>query len=258
MSEENTKPKPEGTEAVTQQTSDQPAEKQETSSTAKAETEGERRFSQEELDEKIEKRLSKERRRIEREVKARLESEMKPKEPEAKPKQEPKQEEATRDDGKSAEALSRIEKVEQDLARERADKLFMETLADNGMSLDKKKRDILRALFDPESPDDIIDTAATLGLNKAEPQKEEAKVDDKNNDQPDGEKPGDGPAHIYRSPGAPRSSDDFRERDLTKWTKDMVDRMRADGTLMGRILEYRDSLPGGSGTLFRRKVPKVK
>lgn len=47
-----------------------------------------------------------------------------------------------------------------------------------------------------------------------------------------------------------------RETNPMEWTADTVARYRADGTFLKRIADYKATLPGGSGGLFKAKVHK--
>lgn len=70
-------------------------------------------------------------------------------------------------------------------------------------------------------------------------------------------KPVDDPAGTYKSPGAPSGAPrETLERDATRWTRDAIDRMRADGTFKAELEKFRASLPGGGGGLFRKRMPK--
>jgi hypothetical protein len=61
----------------------------------------------------------------------------------------------------------------------------------------------------------------------------------------------------YNSPGAPSGAPaDVLERDAVRWSKDYIDRMRADGTFKDAIEKYRASLPGGNNGLFRKRIPR--
>lgn len=68
--------------------------------------------------------------------------------------------------------------------------------------------------------------------------------------------PAEGPT--YRSPGAPSgATQDVFERDATKWDSNTIARLKSDGTFLSKLEEYRQSLPGGSNGLFRKRIPKV-
>jgi hypothetical protein len=52
--------------------------------------------------------------------------------------------------------------------------------------------------------------------------------------------------------GAPR---EVLDNDATRWSRDYIERMQADGTFKAELEKFRNSLPGGSNGLFRRKIP---
>lgn len=65
-------------------------------------------------------------------------------------------------------------------------------------------------------------------------------------------------AAAYKSPGAPSGAPpEVLEQDATKWSADYVQRLKSDGTLLTKLEEYRNSMPGGGGGLFRKRIPKV-
>lgn len=68
--------------------------------------------------------------------------------------------------------------------------------------------------------------------------------------------PGSVPPLPVYSPGvAVGAPDGSMERDATKWTADYIAQLRAGGKFREKLDEYRESLPGGSSGLFRRKIP---
>lgn len=54
--------------------------------------------------------------------------------------------------------------------------------------------------------------------------------------------------------GAPRGHEAFEQGDPNKWNSDTVARYRADGTFLNRIEDYKATLPGGSGGLFKNRA----
>lgn len=68
----------------------------------------------------------------------------------------------------------------------------------------------------------------------------------------------DDPGKKYKDPGAPGGAPpEVLDRDATKWSLDYINRMRDDGTFKAELEKYRQSLPGGGGGLFRKRIPKV-
>jgi len=63
----------------------------------------------------------------------------------------------------------------------------------------------------------------------------------------------------YKSPGAVASAPSFDESDpgsLRHATREDVERLRRDGQFLTKLEGYRNSLPGGAGTLFKNRLPK--
>lgn len=61
----------------------------------------------------------------------------------------------------------------------------------------------------------------------------------------------------YKSPGAPAGAPaEVLNNDATKWSSDYVARQREQGTFLQELEKYRSSLPGGTGGLFRKRLPK--
>ena len=67
------------------------------------------------------------------------------------------------------------------------------------------------------------------------------------------------PSGTYASPGAPSGAPaDVLERDASKWSRDHVERLKADGTFLQELEKYRASLPGGGGGVFRKRIPQAR
>lgn len=61
----------------------------------------------------------------------------------------------------------------------------------------------------------------------------------------------------FVSPGAPSPNQPSPETiPISQWSKDDIERMRADGTLLQTAEKWRNQQPGGGGGLFRKKAPK--
>jgi hypothetical protein len=73
-------------------------------------------------------------------------------------------------------------------------------------------------------------------------------------------KPVDDPTGKYKSPGAPSGAPpEVLDRDATKWSRDYVERLRQEPGAFKRELEaFRNSLPGGGGGLFRKRIPTTR
>jgi hypothetical protein len=66
-------------------------------------------------------------------------------------------------------------------------------------------------------------------------------------------------APTYRSPdGASGPPAEAYETDARKWNADSITRMIEDGLFIQRLNRYRNSLPGGSDGIFRKKIPTAR
>lgn len=144
---------------------------------------------------------------------------------------------------------SQLAQLTQRLDQSEADRAFAETIATVGGDIEKLKE--LRPLFDPNKPDAFIEKAKKLGLAAAPPRKGD------DDDEDDGN-PGNSQApSMFRSPGAPSGPPSgVIENDPTKWTKDYIQRLRADGTFLKEIEKWAETLPGGGNGVFRKRIPK--
>jgi hypothetical protein len=64
----------------------------------------------------------------------------------------------------------------------------------------------------------------------------------------------------YTSPGGANGPPRSEYEDITnpvRWSADMVARFVEDGSFSERLEKFRASLPGGSGSVFRKRIPKI-
>jgi hypothetical protein len=216
-----------------------------------------KQFSEEQVNDIVQKRLDKDRKKygeqIEtlsktlEQVQAQLKAQPAPKQEQQKPK--PMQD--SEPNAALAEVMEKQAALEARLAKAEADKAYAETVAN--LHLTPEQRAELRDLFDPAKPDAFTERVQRLGLGKApEPAKQETAPPPEENPVPNGKQ--------YQSPGAPAGArtDEVFESDATKWSKDYIDRLREQGTFLEEVEKYKRSLPGGSNSLFRRRIPQVK
>lgn len=197
-------------------------------------SQGEKTFTQAELDAHILAAKQKAARATEKKVRQEYEAKQQPTQTET-PKVEAK---AETDD---AAALRK------ELAEFKADAAFNEILAENGFNLDKAQRKTMRKLFDPAEPDAIIETITSLGIGKAKaPEAPPTPV----SAAPSVAQPK--PIPTSPDPGGPNGAPSGEgHRDPKYWSKDHIQRLQREGRLIAEIEAWRDTLPGGGGP-FRR------
>ena len=147
------------------------------------------------------------------------------------------------------DALSEVQRL-------RADLQFRDVIADAGLILSAKQRDVLRAHFDPGSPESVVELAKEIYAKPALPPAAVPASPAPAAATPKGAQPGQAPAYV--SPGSPTGSPDVGlESDPMTWTRDQIKAYEADKTFMPRIERWKATQPGGGGaSLFPSRTPK--
>lgn len=134
-------------------------------------------------------------------------------------------------------ADDRINEVMNELATMKADAAFQKALKTTGKQFSEEDEQILRVIHEKD-PDKLPIAAARFAAGKREG---DAVPNDESK---------------YQSPGGVNSPAEVNIADATQWSGEYVARLRADGTFREELEKYRNSLPGGSNGLFRKRPPK--
>jgi len=108
-----------------------------------------------------------------------------------------------------------------------------------GFKPTEEQRNYLRRVFDPENPREVLEMAKAFGLGAEKPAAT-----------PESQPP------QFQSGGAPaaRQPGEVSDNPIT-WTKDDIARLQREGSFLRRVEEYANRLPGGSGGLFKKRIP---
>lgn len=122
-----------------------------------------------------------------------------------------------------------VEKLRADLAQERTDRLFAESIS--GLQLSAKQRGVLRAQFDPDMPGAVVELAREI-FPAPEPKSQNGH-------------------HV--DPGAPNGEPRAERSDPTTWTRDDVERYAASGELRSKVEAWTRRGVNSTNPFRRRK-----
>jgi hypothetical protein len=187
----------------------------------------ERMFSQDALDAIVAKRVAKAEKAAERRVRSEYEAQN------------------STAQKKDTQPTQGSDDIRTELAELKAKAAYAEAIAELDWKPSKTDAELLRDAFKSGGEASMQKLAGRLKPATQQPAQEQ-NVNDASNDKK------------YQSPGAPSGAPvEVLDRDATKWSKDYIERMRGEGTFLKELEKFRNSLPGGGGSVFRKRIPKV-
>ena len=196
----------------------------------------EKTFTQEEVNALTAKAASKGKRAGKREAEA---ATAQPTTPDPKPEAPP------------SDMAAELAKLNTRLDKSERDRAFAEQLAKhpNASSYTDLQLDILRGRFDPEDPTKMADTAHAFGA-PANPQATPPQAPASG----EGDPP-NGTATPYQAPGAPAGAPQEPSSSPLDWSADDVSRLRADGTFLKKVEEWRMRTEGAGNAVWTKRKP---